>query len=56
LFFGLFLAYELSQARGAQLELEGVIVVGFAGGDEAFGFGGSCLIEVYLRFVFERVH
>ena len=37
----LLLADELGEAGGAELELEGLVVVDAGGGDEAVGFGGA---------------
>ncbi len=41
LFLGLGLADEFGEALGAQLELDGIIVVDAAGGDEAVGLGAA---------------
>jgi hypothetical protein len=39
LLLGFFLADEFGEALGAELELDRVVVVDLAGGDEAFGVG-----------------
>ncbi len=41
LLLGFSLANELGEALGAQFELDGIIVVDTAGGDEAVGLGGA---------------
>ena len=49
LFFGFFLPDEFAEARGAELQLEGLVVVDARGGDEPVGVGGGGGVRLDFR-------